>query len=74
MGDVLTTEENQSLWNKSLGNELDANLQRISNLNLPKENGDAVNKKYVDSRIDKLIDAYFIRQVSIDTTKQIIKG
>jgi hypothetical protein len=49
MGDVLTTEENQSLWNKSLGNELDANLQRIKNLNLPKENGDAVNKKYVDS-------------------------
>ena len=49
MGDVLTTEENQSLWNKSLGNELDANLQRITNLNLPKENGDAVNKKYVDS-------------------------
>lgn len=48
-GDVLTTEENQSLWNKSLGNELDANLQRISNLNAPKENGDAVNKKYVDS-------------------------
>jgi hypothetical protein len=48
-GDVLTTEENQSLWNKSLGNELDANLQRIMNLNLPKENGDAVNKKYVDS-------------------------
>ena len=48
-GDVLTTEENQSLWNKSLGNELDANLQRISNLNIPKENGDAVNKKYVDS-------------------------
>ena len=48
-GDVLTTEENQSLWNKSLGNELDANLQRITNLNLPKENGDAVNKKYVDS-------------------------
>jgi hypothetical protein len=49
MGDILTTEENQSLWNKSLGNELDANLQRISNLNIPKENGDAVNKKYVDS-------------------------
>ena len=49
MGDVLTTEENQSLWNKSLGNELDANLQRITNLNLPKDNGDAVNKKYVDS-------------------------
>jgi hypothetical protein len=48
-GDVLTTEENQSLWNKSLGNELDANLQRITNLNIPKENGDAVNKKYVDS-------------------------
>jgi hypothetical protein len=49
IGDVLTTEENQPLWNKSLGNELDANLQRITNLNLPKENGDAVNKKYVDS-------------------------
>jgi hypothetical protein len=49
MGDILTTEENQSLWNKSLGNELDANLQRIRNLNIPKENGDAVNKKYVDS-------------------------
>jgi hypothetical protein len=48
-GDVLTTEENQSMWNKSLGNELDANLQRIMNLNLPKENGDAVNKRYVDS-------------------------
>ncbi len=48
-GDVLTTEENQQLWNKSLGNELDANLQRITNLNIPKENGDAVNKKYVDS-------------------------
>lgn len=48
-GDVMTTEENQQLWNKSLGNELDANLQRITNLNLPKENGDAVNKKYVDS-------------------------
>ena len=48
-GDVLTTEENQLLFNKSLGNELDANLQRISNLNIPKENGDAVNKKYVDS-------------------------
>ena len=48
-GDVLTTEENQPLWNKSLGNELNANLQRISNLNIPKENGDAVNKKYVDS-------------------------
>lgn len=38
------------------------------------------NKKYVDSRIDKLIDAYFIKQ-SINTvndvtptTKQIIKG
>jgi hypothetical protein len=49
IGDVLTTEENQPLWNKSLGNELDANLQRITNLNLPKENCDAVNKKYVDS-------------------------
>jgi len=49
MGDILTTEENQSLWNKSLGNELNANLQRILNLNIPKENGDAVNKKYVDS-------------------------
>ncbi len=48
-GDVLTTDENQSLRNKSLGNELDANLQRIINLNIPKENGDAVNKKYVDS-------------------------
>ena len=48
-GDILTTEENQSIWNKSLGNELDANLQRITNLNVPKENGDAVNKKYVDS-------------------------
>jgi len=48
-GDVLTTEENQQLWNKSLGNDLDANLQRITNLNLPKDNGDAVNKKYVDS-------------------------
>jgi hypothetical protein len=48
-GDVLTTEENQQMWNKSLGNELDANLQRITNLNIPKENGDAVNKKYVDS-------------------------
>lgn len=48
-GDVLTTEENQSLWNKSLGNDLDANLQRITNLNIPKENSDAVNKKYVDS-------------------------
>lgn len=38
------------------------------------------NKKYVDSRIDKLIDAYFIRQVSITAndvtskTKEIIKG
>ena len=38
------------------------------------------NKKYVDSRIDKLIDAYFIRQTSntvndvVSTTKQIIKG
>ena len=49
IGDVLTTEENQQIWNKSLGNELDANLQRITNLNLPKDNGDAVNKKYVDS-------------------------
>ena len=48
-GDILTTEENQLLLNKSLGNELDANLQRITNLNIPIENGDAVNKKYVDS-------------------------
>jgi len=65
MGDVLTTEENQSLWNKSLGNELDANLQRITNLNLPKENGDAVNKKYVDSFVS---GCHFVPPVRLCST------
>jgi hypothetical protein len=48
----------------------------VSNIN----NVSIENKKYVDSRVDKLIDAYFIRQTSnvvndvVSTTKQIIKG
>ena len=69
MGDVLTTEENQSLWNKSLGNELDANLQRITNLNLPKENGDAVNKKYVDSFVS---GCHFVPPVRLCSTTSAI--
>lgn len=48
-GDIITTEGTQTIWNKSLGNELDANMQRICNLKNPKENSDAVNKRYVDS-------------------------
>ena len=65
IGDVLTTEENQSLWNKSLGNELDANLQRITNLNIPKDNGDAVNKKYVDSFVS---GCHFVPPVRLCST------
>ena len=69
MGDILTTEENQSLWNKSLGNELDANLQRITNLNLPKENGDAVNKKYVDSFVS---GCHFVPPARLCSTSSVI--
>jgi len=69
IGDVLTTEENQSLWNKSLGNELNANLQRITNLNLPKENGDAVNKKYVDSFVS---GCHFIPSARLCSTSGVI--
>lgn len=68
-GDVLTTEENQQLWNKSLGNELDANLQRITNLNLPKDNGDAVNKKYVDSFVS---GCHFVPPVRLCSTSGAI--
>lgn len=68
-GDVLTTEENQPLWNKSLGNELDANLQRIMNLNIPKENGDAVNKKYVDSFVS---GCHFIPPARLCSTSDAI--
>jgi hypothetical protein len=68
-GDVLTTEENQQLWNKSLGNELDANLQRITNLNIPKENGDAVNKKYVDSFVS---GCHFVPPVRLCSTTTAI--
>lgn len=32
------------------------------------------NKKYVDSRIDKLIDAYFLQKEATMKTKEIIKG
>lgn len=32
------------------------------------------NKKYVDSRIDKLIDAYFLQKEVTMKTKEIIKG
>lgn len=68
-GDVLTTEENQQLWNKSLGNELDANLQRITNLNLPKDNGDAVNKKYVDSFVS---GCHFVPPARLCSTSGVI--
>jgi len=69
MGDILTTEENQPLWNKSLGNELNANLQRITNLNIPKENGDAVNKKYVDSFVS---GCHFVPPVRLCSTGSAI--
>jgi hypothetical protein len=57
------------------GRNMGQSLKNLEDYLVPKINDVSIeNKKYVDSRIDKLIDAYFIRQVSIDTTKQIIKG
>lgn len=64
------TNRNMGQSHKNLEDYLVTQINNVSN----------ENKKYVDSRIDKLIDAYFIRQASntvndvLSTTKQIIKG
>jgi hypothetical protein len=64
------TNRNMGQSHKNLEDYLVTQINNVSN----------ENKKYVDSRIDKLIDAYFIRQSSntvndvLSTTKQIIKG
>jgi hypothetical protein len=67
-GDIITTEGTQTIWNKSLGNELDANMQRICNVKNPKENGDAVNKKYVDSFVS---GCNFIEPVRLCSTGSV---
>ena len=61
-GDVMVTEAPQTMTNKSLGSNLDAQYNKIVNVDHPKDAYDAVNKKYVDQFV---LGSYVIEPVKL---------
>jgi|LakMenEpi03Aug12_release.lakeMendotaPanAssembly.Ray.scaffolds.fasta_scaffold808706_1 uncharacterized membrane protein YhiD involved in acid resistance len=73
-------ERNQSYINENIYKHIDENVKMLyDQIHLTNENTTRENKKYVDSRIDKLIDTHFSylnieREKMMSNRKQIIKG
>ena len=65
-GDIVSTKDKQQIWNKSFGDDLVMNYNRIVNLNDPLFECDAVNKRYVDRYLSGLKIAPSVKCVAIE--------
>ena len=68
LGDIVTTECQQELSNKSLGTNLDAKYFRIKNVDHPVDAYDVANKKYVDNFV---VGGHMLKPVKITTNKKL---
>ncbi len=67
-GDIVITTETQELSNKYLGSNLDARYNKITNVENPRDDYDAVNKKYVDQFI---IGGHLLQPARLATTEKL---
>lgn len=67
-GDIVNTVESQELSNKFLGTNLDARYNKITNIDNPRDDYDAVNKKYVDQFI---IGGHILQPARLATTEKL---
>lgn len=67
-GELVNTLESQELFNKSLGTNLDAKYNKITNIDNPTDNYDAVNKKYVDQFI---VGGHLLEPTRLGTTEKL---
>ena len=67
-GDIVVSNANQILTNKSFDDSLDMNYNQIKQLSEPIDMNDAVNKNYVDKYVFGL---NFIEQVRVSTVNQL---
>lgn len=67
-GDILTTNENQEMSNKSLGTTLNAKFNKIINIDNPSDHYDVANKKYVDQFV---IGSHLLEPVRLGTTEKL---
>lgn len=57
-GEIVSTKDNQQLWNKSFGDEIVMHYNRILDLGDPLYDMDAVNKRYVDRYLSGIKISY----------------
>jgi len=77
-GEIVSTKDKQELWNKSFGNDLILNYNRIVNLSDPIYDTDAVTKRYVDRylsglKIGRSVKCASIENVDCDYEKRSMK-
>ena len=71
---IITATASQSLTNKTLfdntlGNDLNANGNTVTNLAIPTDNADAATKKYVDDSVSESLLAFYGTNNEIEVTK-----
>jgi len=64
-GDLVSTKDKQQLWNKSFGDDLVMNYNRIMDVGDPKYDMDAVTKRYVDRYLSGLKVATSVKCASV---------
>lgn len=65
-GEIVSTKDKQQIWNKSFGDDLIMNHNRIINMNDPLYDTDAVNKRYVDRYLSGLKIAPSVKCASLE--------
>lgn len=64
-GDLVSTKDKQQFWNKSFGDDLIMNYNRIVNLQDPLYDMDAVTKRYVDKYLSGIRVSQSVKSASI---------
>jgi len=77
-GDIVSTKDEQQLWNKNFGDELVMNFHRIVNVGDPLYDMDAATKRYVDRYLSGLkiapsVKCASIKNLDVDYEKREMK-
>lgn len=73
-GTVVGTTDNQTLSNKTLGSNLDANSNKVTNLSEPTDDSDAATKRYVDNMAQGLDQKESVRVKTVTSLPSYTKS